>query len=120
MYSIKYYVTSRGECPFRTFLDGAQPKVKAKFINVLDLLAFSGPNLKRPYADLLRDDIRELRVRLGRNRYRALYFFIMGEHIIITHGILKNEDKVPPTEINRALRYKKDFEERLGRGEVSL
>lgn len=113
-------MTARGECPFRAFLDGAQPKVKAKFINILDLLAFHGPDLKRPYADLLRDDIRELRIRLGTSRYRALYFFIMGKHIIITHGILKNTDRVPPEEINRALRCKRDFEERLRRGEVSL
>lgn len=120
MYRIKYYVTAKGECPFAAFLDGAQPKVKVKFINILDLLAYHGPDLRRPYADLLRDDIRELRVRLGNNRYRALYFFIMGKNIVVTHGILKNKDKVPPGEIDRALRYKADFETRLRRGEVSL
>ena len=120
MYHIKYYVTVRGDCPFRAFLDGALPKVRAKFINILDLLAYQGPNLKRPYADLLRDDIRELRVRLGRSRFLALYFFIMEKYIIITHGILKNKEKVPMEEINRAVRYKRDFEERLMRGEVSL
>lgn len=117
---IKYYVTARGECPFESFLDGAQPKVKAKFINILDLLACQGPNLKRPYADLLRDGIRELRVRLGHSRYRALYFFIMGKHIIITHGILKNTDRVPAEEIDRAVRYRNDFADRLRRGEATL
>ncbi|MBI3548232.1 MAG: type II toxin-antitoxin system RelE/ParE family toxin [Elusimicrobia bacterium] len=86
----------------------------------LDLLASQGPNLKRPYADVLRDGIRELRVRLGSNQYRALYFFIVGKHIVITHGILKNEDKVPPGEIDRAVRCKIDFESRLRRGEVTL
>ena len=120
MYAIKYYVTTRGDCPFQSFLDAATAKVKAKFIKMLDLLAHHGPDLKRPYADLLRDDIRELRVRYGTSRYRAFYFFIMGKNIIITHGILKNTDHVPPDEINRALRRKRDFEDRLQRGDIEL
>ena len=102
MYSVRFYTTARGECPFEAFLDGAQPKVKAKFIN------------------LLRDGIRELRVRSGHNRFRALYFFIMGRHIIITHGILKNMERVPWVEIERAISCRRDLEERLGRGEASL
>lgn len=113
-------MTARGDCPFETFLEGSHPKVKAKFIKVLDLLRYQGPNLKRPYADFLRDGIRELRIRLGTNRYRALYFFIKGKNIIITHGILKNTNKVPPGEIDKALHYKKDLEDRLRRGEVEL
>ena len=120
MYRIKFYVTVRGDCPFGAFLDAAQPKVKAKFINLLDLLTRLGPDLKRPYADSIRDGIRELRVRLGSNRYRALYFFIMGKTIVITHGILKNSDRVPPEEIDRTLRYRSDLEERLRRGETTL
>jgi phage-related protein len=119
-YVVKYYVTARGDCPFKTFLEGSQPKVQAKFIKILDLLAHQGPNLKRPYADMLRDGIRELRVLFSGNQYRALYFFIMGRHIVITHGILKNTDRVPPEEIDRALRYKGDLEMRLKRGEASL
>ncbi len=120
MYSVKFYTTARGECPFEAFLDGAQPKVKAKFINLLSLLEEHGPGLKRPYADLLRDGIRELRVRSRHSRFRALYFFIMGRHIIITHGILKNMERVPWVEIERAISCRRDFEERLGRGEASL
>lgn len=86
----------------------------------LDLLQEHGPNLKRPYADILRDDIRELRVGFASSQYRAFYFFMAGAHIVITHGILKNMDKVPPGEIERAIRYKRDWEERLKRGEIEL
>lgn len=92
----------------------------AKFIKRLDLLRYQGPNLKRPYADSLRNGIRELRVRIGTDRYRALYFFTRGQYIIITHGILKTTRRVPPEEIDRALRCKKDLEARLRRGEVGL
>ncbi|MBU2573385.1 MAG: type II toxin-antitoxin system RelE/ParE family toxin [Elusimicrobia bacterium] len=67
-----------------------------------------------------REGIRELRIRLGTNRYRAFYFFIRGNYIVITHGILKKTDEVPPGEIDKALRYKKDLEDRLNHGEVTL
>lgn len=113
-------MTDRGDCLFQSFLDGAQAKVRAKFIKLLDILSVYGPNLPRPYADMLRDDIRELRIRLSTNRYRALYFFTHRNYIIITHGILKNTDEVPPNEIDRAVRYKIDFENRLAKGEIKL
>jgi phage-related protein len=122
LYIIKYYVTAKGDCPFAAFLEETQPRVKAKFIKILDLLSYQGPNLRRPHADVLRDGIREIRIRLGTNRYRALYFFISisRKDIIITHGILKKTDEVPQGEIEKALRYKKDLENRLSHGEVTL
>jgi len=66
---------------------------------------------------MLRDGIRELRVAFGGNSYRAFYFFIVGDLIVITHAFIKKTDKVPQAEIDRALRYRCDFESRLRRGE---
>ena len=54
------------------------------------------------------------------NAYRALYFFFIGKNIVITHAFVKKTDKVPPGEIERALRYKQDFEERVARKEIEL
>lgn len=119
-YVVSFYVTARGECPFEVFLDAAQPKVRAKFARLIELLSYQGPDLKRPYADLLSAGIRELRVRWGHGRYRALYFFIQGRNVVITHGILKNTAAVPPGEIERACRCRDDLEARIERGEVEL
>lgn len=112
MWGIEFYETARGECPFQAFLDSSDAKVQAKFIKLLDLLEEHGPNLKRPYADILRDGIRELRARHGTKRYRALFFFFIGQTIVITHGIIKKTDGVPPAEIDRALRCRADFLQR--------
>ena len=112
MYDIQFYETAKGDCPFQTFLEGSDSRTKAKFIKLLDLLEEHGPNLKRPYADSLRDGIRELRVRISTNRYRALYFFMVDGRIVITHGLLKKSDEVPKKEIDRAIKYKNDFEAR--------
>ncbi len=120
MYRIVFYKTRRGESPFESFLEGHNDKVGAKFIKLLEVLKEHGPNLKRPYADVLREGIRELRVGFGGNAYRALYFFCVGDAIVITHAFIKKTGKTPPGEIERALRCKRDFEERLGRGEFEL
>ena len=117
MYTIRYYTTSRGECPFETFLDGSNNKTKAKFIKLMMILEEHGPSLMRPYADFLRDGIHELRVGLAGDQYRAFYFFWDTTDIIITHGIIKKTDKVPPPEIDRALRYKADYVRRKQLGQ---
>src|SRR5579859_6113848 len=109
MPKISYYTTPRGDCPFQTFLDGSTEKVKAKFFKLMTILEDKGADLRRPYADFLRDGIWELRVGFGGDQYRALYFFRDAKDIIVTHGIIKKSDKVPPPEIDRALRCKADY-----------
>ena len=118
MYQTLYYKTTRGDCPFQTFLDGTTDRVRSKFFKLLKLLEEHGPNLKRPYADALRDGIRELRVGLGGDQYRALYFFVSGRTIVITHGIIKKTDAVPAGELQRAINYKNDFFARWNNKEV--
>ena len=116
MRQISYYTTARGECPFQTFLDGATEKVQAKFGKMLNLLEEKGPELRRPYADYLRDGIWELRVGFGGDQFRALYFFWDLKRIVITHGIIKKTNRVPPGEIDRALRHTHEHMIRHGRG----
>ncbi len=117
MYRITFYKTPRGESPFEIFLEGHNDKVRSKFNKILKVLRAHGPDLQRPYADFLRDGIRELRVGFGGNAYRALYFFCIGDLIVVTHAFMKKTDAVPFGEIERALRHKADFETRLSRGE---
>jgi|SRR6185312_803727 len=120
MCRITFYKTPRGESPFEIFLEGHNDKVRTKFGKLVVALEEHGPDLKRPYADVLRDGIRELRVGFGGNAYRALYFFFVRDTIVITHAFTKKTDAVPNQEIDRALRYKADFENRLARGEYEL
>ncbi len=71
-------------------------------------LAEKGHELRRPEADYLRDDIYELRSRLGTVNYRLLYFFHGGKAAIVSHGFTK-EDEVPSREIEQAIRRKLAF-----------
>ena len=109
MPNIRYYTTPRGDCPFESFLDGSTDKVRTKFLKLLGVLEERGSELRRPYADFLRDGIWELRVGFGGDQYRAFYFFWDAGDIVVTHGLIKKSDQVPPGEIDRALRYRDDF-----------
>ena len=111
---------ARGRCPLTEFLGEWGAKVEAKFAKLLKILSYEGPNLKRPYADVLSQGIRELRVSFGSDQYRGLYFFFHKDFIIVTHGFMKKTDAVPAGEIERALRYKSDFEARFYRGDIKL
>lgn len=101
-----------GSCPLLDWLDDPrQVSVKArdKCIVKVERLAEHGHELRRPEADYLRDDIYELRAKLGRVNYRMLYFF--NEHgAVLTHGFTK-EDEVPDREIELAIARRKLFQQ---------
>lgn len=119
MYEVMSYEDRKGNCPTDEFLDSLPIKVQAKVEKWIEKLEEEGPNLPRPFADVVRGKIRELRVIFGSNHHRFLYFFF-GKKVIITHGFLKKTDKIPPEEIERAERYMEDFLERHQGGEIKL
>src|ERR1035437_6642651 len=107
-YEVIFYETPSGQVPVDDFLDSLQTKVRAKVEKWIEKLEQHGPNLPRPYADIVIGKIRELRIVFGSNHYRILYFFF-GKTIVLTHGFPKKTDKVPPLEIKRAENYMGEF-----------
>ena len=63
-----------------------------------------------PEADYLRDGIYELRTKVGRVRYRMLYFFHGRAAAIVSHGLIKPGAAVEPKEIEKAIGRKDRFE----------
>ena len=119
MYKVILYEDKKGRSPADEFLDDMEVKVRAKVKKWIEKLEIEGPNLPRPFADVVRGKIRELRIRFGSNYYRFLYFFF-GKKIIITHGFLKKTDKIPIGEIMKAERIMEDFLQRYQGGEIEL
>ncbi len=76
MYEVIFYTDSRDRCPTDEFLDKLQNKVRGKVAKWIGKLEEEGPNLPRPYADIVRGKIRELRLVFSPNYYRFLYFFL--------------------------------------------
>lgn len=118
-YEVLFYEAADGTSPADEFLDTLEKKIRAKVFKWLEQLGIYGPDLPRPYADVLRDKIRELRIRFGPDHFRFLYFFA-GKRIVITHGFIKRTDRVPDDEINKAIGWMNDFLRRWEKGEIEL
>jgi len=89
-------------------LNATNPKAFDKCRAAIARLALLGHELRRPEADYLRDDIYELRVRLGSVNYRLLYFFHGRTVSVVAHGLTK-EAAVPATDIKQAIARKAAF-----------
>ena len=100
-------------------MDSLELKIRAKVARWIDKLEECGPSLPRPYADIVKGKIRELRVIFASRQYRFLYFFY-DKNIIITHGFMKKTDRVPDNEIKKAQDIMHNLEERLQKGEAVL
>ena len=113
MYKVIFYRTKRGKVPALEFIDKLPTKAQVKIRKQILLLSEERQNLRRPYADYLGDSIYELRIKFSPSDYRILYFFFRRKNIVMTHGFIKKTGKVPGVEIEKALSYKNEFEERL-------
>lgn len=71
-YKVLFYKTEASRSPTREFLDSLLLKVRAKIAKWIKKLEEYGPDLPRPYADIVRDKIRELRVIFASTQYRLL------------------------------------------------
>jgi hypothetical protein len=95
---------SRGRLPVREWLRDLlrrDRRAHAKLVVRIERLAERGHELRRPEVDYLRDDIFELRARIGRVNYRILYFF-HGQDVAVLARALTKEDGVPDADIDRA------------------
>jgi hypothetical protein len=71
-WKLLYYSDAEGNCPIKEFVDSRDLRNQAKIMAFLSILEERGPNLPRPYADLLEDGIHELRVKLSGEQIRVL------------------------------------------------
>jgi phage-related protein len=108
-----YYEKPDGTYPVMEFIDALTPREQAKTLSFINLLEEHGPNLKRPYADLLEDGIHELRITLSGTQTRFLYFFCFRDIIILTNVFEKNTQAVPESEIKLAKGRRNDFYKRF-------
>ena len=108
---VVFYKKADGSVPTQDWLNQLSRRARAKCRWLIERLQEKGPELRRPQADYLRDDIYELRTRIGNVRYRILYFFHGNIAAVISHGIVKKMAEVSPREIERAIRRKNQFKQ---------
>lgn len=106
---VVFYKNKKGEEPAIDFLESLDLKMKSKMTRTISLLEANGYKLREPYTKSLRDGIFELRAKEGSDITRVLYFYVIGDKAVLTHGFVKKTDKTPPAEIERAIRYRDDY-----------
>ncbi|MDO4585518.1 MAG: type II toxin-antitoxin system RelE/ParE family toxin [Planctomycetia bacterium] len=113
-YELQFYTRSNGRKPVQEFLSSLEkrnPFLAAKVLQGLDLLESYGHQVSMPYVKYLEDGIYELRSKASGGISRVFYFFFDGNKIVLTHGFVKKTQKTPSEELQKAKRYKKDYEE---------
>ena len=112
-WQVFYYSDKDGIMPVKKYIDNLSLRERAKTMAFIGLLEDRGPNLPRPYADILDDGIHELRIKLTGTQVRILYFFCYQNIIVLTNVFNKYSDKVDNTEIKLAKKNRIDFLKRF-------
>ena len=106
---VTYYIEADGTKPVEEYIRELSVNERAKTLAFVDKLEEKGPDLHRPYADLLEDGIHELRIKLTGTQVRILYFFCYKDIMVLTNIFDKHTDKVPKSEIKLAKKNRDDF-----------
>lgn len=116
-WTIEYYVDDSGRVPVREFLVRLDPKTYGRFQWSLEQLRVRNVRAGYPLVRHVEGNLWELREESRTDIFRVLYFFFTGRRIILLHGLAKKTQRLPPGEIDIALRRLKRFEEREEGGE---
>lgn len=112
---IKFYEDQTGRVPVKEFLDGLDIKMRPKMLRSIQALQDMGISLRMPLSESWEDGIFELRAKSGTNISRVMYFFIIGNQAVLTHGFIKKTQKTPRRELQRAKEIRADYFRRFGR-----
>ena len=106
---VNFFRRLNGDCPLEKYLDTLAPKLRVKTLRSIMLLEEFGTDLRLPYSAPLEDGLYELRSILGTDITRVVYFFIVGNQAVLTHGFTKKTQKTPRSEIEKAKKYRQEY-----------
>lgn len=109
----EFYTRQNGHTEFVEFLQALPLKDKQKLLATISVIQEHGLLIaqRMEWVKKLDDDIFEIRSKVSSNIQRALYFHVVGNRYIITHGFTKKTQKTPVSEIRHAKELKREFEE---------
>lgn len=113
---VEYYKKRNGNIPVLEYLITIDVKMRAKAFSEIELLEKHGSDLKEPYVKPIKGDqykgLFELRVKFASNISRIFYFTYRQNTFVLLHGFTKKTEITPKRELDRAIRYKEDYERR--------
>lgn len=115
-WDIEFYQKENGEIPVEEFLLLLNPKMRAKAYSEILLLKKLGINIREPYSKAIKgakfEGLFELRVKFSSDISRIFYFMYRKKTFVLLHGYIKKANKTHERELDKALRYKLDYERR--------
>jgi phage-related protein len=108
-FQVILYEKENGTRPAYDFLQSLDKRMRVRMDHTIRKLVENGHELREPFSKHIGDGIFELRAKVGTDISRVMYFFIVGERVVLTSGFIKKMQKTPRAEIERAKRYRKDF-----------
>ncbi len=115
-WQVEYYKKENGDIPVLDYLLSLDAKIRAKAFSEIELLEKHGSRLREPYVKPIKGakykDIFELRVKFASGISRIFYFTYHKKIFVLLHGFTKKTEKTPQRELERALRFKEDYERR--------
>lgn len=84
-------------------------KLCAKMFKSIEIFRKMGVQTPEKYSKHLQDGIYELRANVATNEARQLYFFVIGNEIIITNGFTKKTQETPKSEILKAKKLRNEY-----------
>jgi putative addiction module killer protein len=103
---------------FNDFMGGLDDKTQDKIFYILMQLR-TQRFLSAKFVKLIEDGLFELRIEHQGNIYRIFFCFDEGNIVILFNGFQKKSQKIPPNEIKKAMRLKREYYERKRKNEIS-
>ena len=83
-----------------SWLNDTPKDIKARIINIVDLLVEHGPqNVREPYVKHLQGKLYEIRAKGKDGIARVFYFTMTGQRIVLLHGFINKTQKTPKREL---------------------
>jgi phage-related protein len=115
IYRVHFYQTENGDKPVSTLLEALRETntpLHRRLTEGIRKLHDSN-NHGKPLTDTVHGSIGILELRVGsKDIARVFFFFRPNQEIVCTNGYVKKSQKLDPREIERAERYKEDWERR--------
>jgi len=108
-FEVLFYNKPDGTEPVKEFINNLDKKMMVKVLRTIALLQVNGTSLREPYSKSLNSGIFELRIKVGSDISRVLYFFFIDRKIILTNGFIKKTKKTPLKEIEKAKNYRDEY-----------
>lgn len=110
----EFYERPNGQVEFIEFLQSLPVKDRAKLLDIIQHVQEHGLLVaqRMEWVKKLDKEIFEIRSKVSSNIQRALYFHVVGNRYVITHGFTKKTQKTPKVQIEHAKAMKLEFERR--------